>query len=482
MFLTRAFAHWPHKKSGTMNTGSVGLVEVTTSVADGAAVRVAALQAVIHGFPPRRFLFLQGVPGAFMHTLGLALTARGHAVLRVNFNGGDRLAWPALPATDFRGRTPEWPAFLQRLMFDFGPTDIILQGDCRASHVVAIELATRRGVTVHVFEEGYLRPEWVTLEIGGVNGYSRLPRDWRSYHDAAARLPALRAAVHVPPSVQMRAWDCIRYAAASIALRPLYPHYTTHRGWSPLYESLGWLKRLARLRQVRRRSAMAMRRVFAATGGFFVLPIQMDNDSQILRHSDVGGMMHAIELIVTSFARQAPDDALLVVKEHPLDNGIINWRRVVYDAARHHGVVERVVLIEDCDLQDLLDRTKGLVTVNSTSATFALGCGVPVIALGRSVYDMPGLTHQGSLEAFWRDPTPPDAAKYEVFRRVVAHACLLPGNFFTRVGVTRAVAAAVPRIEAAQDAAARIAALTQVDRAARSNTCDQDVRLSGMGS
>ncbi len=30
------------------------------------------------------------------------------------------------------------------------------------------------GLTVHVFEEGYLRPHWVTYERGGSNGHSRL--------------------------------------------------------------------------------------------------------------------------------------------------------------------------------------------------------------------------------------------------------------------------------------------------------------------
>jgi hypothetical protein len=31
----------------------------------------------------------------------------------------------------------------------------------------------RRGITVHVFEEGYLRPYWVTYERGGANGTPR---------------------------------------------------------------------------------------------------------------------------------------------------------------------------------------------------------------------------------------------------------------------------------------------------------------------
>lgn len=433
---------------------------------EGSTERLRSLGPVVRVFPQRRFLFLQGVPGKFMHRLGQALADRGHGVLRVNFNGGDRLAWPLLPATDFAGRVGEWPAFLQRLLFDFAPTDIVLHGDCRPLHKVAIELANRRGIAVHVFEEGYLRPDWVTLELGGVNGYSRLPRSVAAYHIAAALLPAQSDAVHVAPSIRTRAWDCIAYGAACVALGPRFPRYATHRGWSLPHEAAGWLSRTVKSPLAYWRSRTAVRQAFAATGGFFVLPIQMDNDSQILCHSDVGGMMHAIRLVVASFARHAPADAVLAVKGHPLDNGVIDWRAVTEAAAGDTGIADRVVLIENCDLQLLLDRTLGLVTVNSTSATFALASGVPVIALGRAVYDLPGLTHQGSLETFWRVPSPPDRGVFDAFRRVLAHACLLQGDFFTRAGVGQAIAAAIPRIEAAQDAAARIDDVVQQAAAA----------------
>ncbi len=412
--------------------------------------------SVVRAFPRRRFLFLQGVPGAFMHTLGQALRDRGHGVLRVNFNGGDRLNWPSLPFTDFRGRPAEWPPFLQRLMLDADPTDIILHGDCRPVHRVAIELANRRGLAVHVFEEGYLRPDWITLEVGGVNGYSRLPRGIDAYRLAARVLPPRPVRPHVAPSVRTRARDCIAYGAACMALRPLFPRYATHRGWSLPHEAAGWLKRSLRAPFARWRGKAALRTAAAATGGFYILPIQMDNDSQILCHSEIGGMMRAIRLVVASFAHHAPPDTVLVVKEHPLDNGVINWRAVTSAAARDAGVPGRVVLAEECDLQPLLDDTLGMVTVNSTSATFALSGGVPVIALGRSVYDLPGLTHQGPLETFWTAPTPPDAGLLDAFRRVLAHACLLEGDFFTTGGIASGVAGAVGRIEAARDAMTRI--------------------------
>jgi capsular polysaccharide export protein len=436
-----------------MKAASFEAARVRPSEASG---RIRSLNSVVRIFPHRRFLFLQGVPGCFMHSLGQALAARGHGVSRVNFNGGDRLDWPSLASVDFTGRMSEWPAFLQRLIFDLAPTDLVLHGDCRPLHKVAIEQANHHGITVHVFEEGYLRPHWITLEVGGVNGYSRLPRGVAAYHVAADLLPTRPAAAHVPPSVRTRARDCIVYGVACVALSPLFPRYATHRGWSLPHEAIGWIKRALRTPFAGRRAQAAIRHAFAAKGGFFVLPIQMDNDSQILCHSDIGGMMHAIRLVVASFARYAAPDAVLAVKEHPLDNGVIDWRGVTYAAAQDAGVADRIVLIEHCDLQLLLDRALGMVTVNSTSATFALASGVPVIALGRSVYDLPGLTHQGSLETFWRAPSPPDMALFEAFRRVLMHACLLDGDFFTREGVTRAVAGAVPWVEAARDATTRI--------------------------
>ena len=432
---------------------------VSTEATTATFERTRSLHRVIRAFPQRRFLFLQGVPGPFMHELGKALHGRGHGVLRVNFNGGDRLTWPSLPATDFTGRLTEWPVFLQRLLLDFTPTDIILHGDCRPLHKVAIETANRHGIVVHVFEEGYLRPDWIALEIGGVNGYSRLPHDIALYRSAAKHLPDLPAATHRSPSIRDRARDCVAYGAACLALRTLFPHYATHRGWSLPHEAFGWLKRAIRTPMARRRSGAAVRQALAAPGGFFLLPIQMDNDSQILCHSDLGGMMHAIRLVVASFARAAPHDAVLAIKEHPLDNGVIDWRNVTAAAARDAGIADRVVLIESHDLRPLLERTLGMVTVNSTAATFALAAGVPVISLGRSVYDLPGLTNRGTLDAFWREPTPPDSHAVNAFRRVVADACLSPGDFFTPDGINRAVASAVPRIEAALDAAARINAI-----------------------
>jgi capsular polysaccharide export protein len=43
-------------------------------------------------------------------------------------------------------------------------------------HAKAVKQAKSAGLRVHVFEEGYLRPYWVTYESDGSNGHSQLTK------------------------------------------------------------------------------------------------------------------------------------------------------------------------------------------------------------------------------------------------------------------------------------------------------------------
>ncbi|MGC2524625.1 MAG: capsular biosynthesis protein, partial [Stellaceae bacterium] len=139
----------------------------------------------------------------------------------------------------------------------------------------------------------------------------------------------------------------------------------------------------------------------------------------------------------------------LVVKLHPMDSGLVDWVGMVGHVAAEHLVAERVTVLDGGELPKLLARADGVVTVNSTVGGDALAKGLPVIALGNAVYDMPGLTYQGDLDHFWTEAAPPDAELFDAFRRVLAARCMIPGSFFNETGLRLAVDAAVRRLEAA---------------------------------
>jgi capsular polysaccharide export protein len=400
------------------------------------------------GSSGRAFLFLQGMATRFFERLGRALAERGHAVHRVNFNAGDRAFWRLPGAVDFCGRPPEWPDFLDRLIIDNAISDIILFGDCRPLHRAAIRVAERRLLRIHVVEEGYLRPDWITFEKSGVNGNSALPRNPGWYFERARSLPAWSDPPPVPGSFRRRAVEDVLYTMTSMAGMWRFPHYATHRPYYQLIEYAGWLRRLALKRRAERRAAAAIEALPEGPDPLFLFPLQLDCDYQVRVHSPFRAMHLAIEHVLGSFAGHAPAAARLVVKLHPLDSGLVDWAAITSHQAVEFGIADRVTILDGGDLGTLMARKPAVVTVNSTVGTLALASGLPVIALGKAIYDIAGLTHQGELDDFWSAPTPPDADLFDAFRRVLAARCLIPGSFFNEAGLSLAVNAAIDRLEA----------------------------------
>ena len=332
---------------------------------------------------------------------------------------------------------------------------------------------------VYVVEEGYFRPGWITFEEGGVNGYSALSREPSWYREQARRLPPWRDPAEVPGSFRRRAVEDIIYNVASKMGARRFPHYATHRPYHPVIEYAGWIRRLALRRGSERKAAAAIEDLAGISGPLFFFPLQLDCDYQMRVHSPFRAMHLAIEHILTSFARHAPDAARLVVKLHPLDSGIIDWRAVTGHIGADLGIADRLVVVDGGDLDKIVARCRAVVTVNSTVGGLALARGLPVIALGRAVYDIPGLTHQGELAEFWNAPKPPEADLFDAFRRVLAARCLIPGSFFSERGLRLAVEAAVDRLEAI-DFAPPIAASSANDPQC-SNLRVEDLRPRGQG-
>ena len=379
--------------------------------------------------PARRdVLLLQGRMGPLFRRLGQALTKQGHRVHKVNFNGGDRLFWRLPNGIEYRGSPEDWPAALTELVRGRGVTDVILFGDCRPLHMAAIRVCRELGVPVHVFEEGYIRPDWVTFEAGGVNGHSTLPRDPAWYRAEAARLPPAAEHHQVPSSFRRRAAEGLAYNVADVLTRWRYPFWRTHRPWHPLVEGMGWLRRLRRRGEAAERSRRLLETLAARGDPYVLFPLQLDSDAQILLHSPFAGISDALRKVIASFAAHAPAPLRLLIKEHPLDNGVRDWRAEAEALAALHGVEDRVDYLESGDIVPVARGARGVVTINSTSGTLALSEGVPVIALGQAVYDLPGVTFDGSLDDFWGDPGAPDMDTFAAFRRVLIDRCLVPAG------------------------------------------------------
>ena len=407
--------------------------------------------------PVATFLFLQGIASPFFSDLGRALRERGHRVRRINFSSGDWLFWRG-PSDDFRGKSADWPAFLEAYVRAHRVTDLVLFGDCRPYHVAAMNAAKPLGVRIHVFEEGYVRPNWITCEHGGVNGNSSLPRSATEIRAIARRLPQQGRAMPLCGDMARRSlWD-VAYNLANIGFPYFYPGFRSHRPNHIAAEYAGWIRKFMRRGHTRRNAAEVNRIYGAIHADYFLLPLQLDSDYQIRVHSPFLGVEGFMDRVIASFAKHSRAPTRLLIKLHPLDSGIMNWRKRARDSARRHGVNDRLDLIDGGDLASLIDGSRGVVLVNSTVGMLALERGRPTLATGSAIYNMPGLTHQGAIDSFWKDPTPPDMELMHDFRRVVMHRTQINGGFFSMPAIERAVAGAVPKLEAVLPPAARAAA------------------------
>lgn len=391
----------------------------------------------------RRFLFLQGPPGPFFWQLAEQLRQRGHPVFRINFNGGDRVDWPG-EATDYRGGLTGWNRFFDRFVRDNRITDILLFGDCRPLHLAAHGMAKLRDINIHVFEEGYIRPHWVTMEPDGVNGHSRLSRDPEWFINQAATLSPLPREIPITASFGRRARDALRYYVAVHLQSWRFPGYRSHRpGWL-IGEGLGWLLKFVRGRLYRAGTARALRRINDVR--YFLFPLQLNSDYQIRTHSPFHDMYNAALYVLESFAHSAPADTVLVVKEHPLDCQFRGWHGFLARHARRLGITDRVIHVAGGDLTRMARDSLGLVTVNSTSGTLGLRAGRPVFVLGSAIYDIAGITHQGRLDDFWAAPQPPDMSIYRAFERVLHAHCLVPGGFASESAVAILIRSTLVRL------------------------------------
>ncbi|MET0239738.1 MAG: capsular biosynthesis protein [Sphingobium sp.] len=391
----------------------------------------------------RNILFLQGPPGPFFWLLAQRLHAMGHGIHRINLNGGDQGDWPG-KATDYHGTQRRWVFHVDQYMRDNAITDIMLFGDCRPMHMAAHQMAKLREIRVHVFEEGYIRPDWVTLEPSGVNGRSSLPRDPQWYRDQARDLPPVPDRPTITASFARRAHDAYWYYHRTFMAQPIFPFYRSHRPGSIIIEGFGWLAMLARRKRMAEKAAATVAAL--ADKSYFLFPLQLTNDYQIRAHSPFNSMVEGLEYVASSFARSAPANAVLLVKEHPLDFNLRNWEPTLTRLERQLKLTGRLVHIAGGDLEELAIGSRGMVTINSTSATLALRNDVPTIALGTAIYDMPDVTHQGKLDDFWIRPSAPDAATYQAFQRVLHDRCLVYGGFASQSAVETLVASTVDRL------------------------------------
>lgn len=390
-----------------------------------------------HSEKHRSFLFLQGPHGPFFAALGRMLQAAGCEVARVGFNAGDQAFWRRKGSyIPFTGSHEDWPGVLAELLERRGITDIVLYGDTRPIHATAVEAAKNRGITVHVFEEGYLRPYWVTYERGGSNGHSRLMS--MAVPDMQEALALSDMEAPLPPAH----WGDMRQHVFYGALyhwfvmfrNRKYSNFRPHRALTVTKEFQLYLKRLMLMPAQALERRVAERRIRHGGFPYHLALLQLEHDSSFQMHSPFASMRDFLEEVIRGFAEGAPRHHHLVIKAHPLEDGRAQVRRTLRRLAREHGLEDRVHYVRGGKLAQLLNEARTAVTVNSTAGQQVLWRGIPLRVFGRAVYAKPEFVSEQPLAEFFAAASRPDSRAYKDYRRFLLETSQVPGGYYSREG------------------------------------------------
>ena len=406
----------------------------------GAGLRnVGCNPALVQLAKSRRVMLLQGPLGPFYDRLTRWLHAGGAEVHRIVFQGGDEYDCQLLTPIAYRGALEAWPAFFAAQIDQLGIDCVVLFGQSRRYHVKAIGVARVHDLPVIVLEEGYFRPGYLTMELGGVNGYSSTLQSYRwrpvslvKADSSDVAHPGDIARDVSPRHFKKMAWHATKHYAAMHMSRADFPHYVHHRGTNPYSYFFYWLRSWRRKLLAWSGDHRFQAGLLNGSNTYFFVPLQHDGDAQITHHSPFEQNTDFIIRVMRSFAAHAPADAWLVFRQHPHSRGGAGHSAFIFSLAAELGLGKRVHHMVEGDTPDLAQHSAGVVLINSTVGLQALERGAPLIALGEALYRQPHLTFSGDLDAFWHQARPADKAATAAFLAQMKNLTQASGSLYAQ--------------------------------------------------
>lgn len=373
-----------------------------------------------------RVVLLQGPLGSFFKTLKRIIEDKGFRAWQFAFNGGDWF-FGDKDVVSYKGDIESWRARFKEFCNEKAITCCIVYGETRIYHEIAKSVCDELGIKVLVFEEGYVRPSFVTGELGGVNGYSSLIGQ-----DLLGDLVQTNTLDHPCNSKTFLRRAC--YASAYYIARALgcsvFEEKCAHHRSGAIREGRAWLSGFkVKIGNLRKDAKIMNGWLPRHSGKVFLVPLQVHNDSQVIAHSKFNDVPSFLREVFASFAENSCNDKLLI-KHHPMDRGYACYRQLINELVRCHGLYGRVVYGSEFHLPSVYKHLKGCVVINSTVGLSALHHGVPTICLGKSIYNVDKVTYRGKLAEFWTEPGMVDLSQIKVLEATIKKCSQYYGSFY----------------------------------------------------
>ena len=321
--------------------------------------------------------------------------------------------------------------FLSKLIIKYKIKHIFMYGNVIIPHRQALDLVkelNKKGdnIKTHIFELGYMRPNFITLERSGVNYTSRFLLDKDFY---SKKVPYKNYPVSKKHKFRIRKlWKAITFINHCLKNYQIveFEHKLQPKPSYLWFQIKGFI-----LKYYFIASEYSIKKKSFDINPFFVVILQVSSDSQIKIGSKIKDNKKFIYKVIKDFARAKLKNINLVIKHHPRDRGYTNYSNEIKEFAKEFGIGKNVLYIHDYFLSKVFKnpKCKGTVLINSTVGYQSLFHSIPLKALGITPYNLDGLSHQKSLTSFFLSPKKVDQLLFNKFYKYIMENSQINGNF-----------------------------------------------------
>lgn len=355
-----------------------------------------SIDNLINKFNNENILFLQGPLGPFFKRFSKHLNTC-NKIYKINFTAGDFVFYPS--KHNYKGDLNNLKSYLDNFYKLNKITCIILFGDTRPIHEIAINLAKKLNIKIYVFEEGYLRPNYITCELNGVNANSLMSKSKNDYKNLNIYKSNSKL---FKSSFKIMAFYAVIYYTFSILFACFYNNKNYHRPLN-IMELFRWFRHFYRKAKYYFKEKNIDNLAKKYSKKYFLAVLQVHNDSQIKKHFKDKGMKKFIVKTIKSFAKNRANNNVLIFKHHPLDIAYTDYSNIINELTKRLGISDKVFYIHRGNIPNLLKNAKGCVCINSTVGMQAIYHNCPTIVLGDAIYDIDTLVYKKSLDSFWQN-------------------------------------------------------------------------------
>jgi capsular polysaccharide export protein len=260
---------------------------------------------------------------------------------------------------------------------------VTMHNDLRWQHSLAIEVCKELNIKYLVMESGLFRPNTITADFKGVNAYSSISKEISFYENLEFKEMQLKDYKSTilntqKTNIKFALFIMLNKVGDILHLNTIVKNKS--------YSLLNYMNLF-----IKQKIYKSEKETNILPNNFIFIPLQVNTDTQILVHSDFKNIQEFINIVEKTFYSLNNDTIKLVFKIHPMEIGIVDYK------------FSRNSIVSNDNANELIQKSKFVITINSTVGLEAIQEYKTVMVLGNAFYKIEELVVCSNKEIFKRD-------------------------------------------------------------------------------